>query len=83
MIRLVFLMAAAAVLAGCAASPGQAIVERITGGRVEGDRDGAVVRGMESTADAFPLAVAHCTRFGRKAQFTRRVPGGHQFACAN
>ncbi len=77
------LLAAAAILGGCAASPGQALVERLTGGRVEGDREGARVLGMGSTADAFPLAVAHCTRFGRKAQFQRRAGDAHLFACAD
>jgi len=83
MTRLLSLALVATLLAGCATSPGEAIVQRLTGGKVEGDRDRAVVHGMGSVPDAFPLAVAHCTRFGRKAQFARRVPGGHAFACVD
>jgi hypothetical protein len=83
MIRPASLAVVAALLAGCATSPGQAVVERLTGGKVEGDRTRAVVHGMDSTADAFPLAVAHCTRFGRKAQFARRQSGALVFACVD
>jgi hypothetical protein len=70
-----------ALLGGCATS--EAVVGRLTGGKVSGGRDEAVVRDMGSQADAFPLAVAHCARFGRKAQFARRRGGAHVFACVD
>jgi hypothetical protein len=72
-----------ALLSACASSPTEMVVERLTGGKVEGGRDQAVVHGMDSMADAFPLAVAHCAGSGRKAQFQRRAPGAHVFDCVD
>lgn len=65
--------------AGCAGSSPGLLGQAAD--RVRGDADGAVVAGMESRVDAYPLAIAHCARFGRSAQFVARVPSGHRFRC--
>ena len=55
-------------LAGCAT--GQApVVDRLSGDRVRGDADHVSVLG--GRLDALPLAVLHCSRYGRAAQFDR------------
>ena len=73
--------AAALLLSGCG-SMGYALGGRVAGGdRVHGDADAVTVTGMDSRVDAFPLAIAHCARFGRSAQFAGRTAGGHAFRC--
>ena len=49
--------------------------------RVRGDADGVRVFGMSSRLDALPLAIGHCAKFGRSAQFTGRVERGYAFRC--
>ncbi len=64
--------AAAVVLAGCSGSP--PLVDHLSAGRVQGDADRVSVQG--GRWEALPLAVAHCSRFGRSAQFDR-LDGDH------
>lgn len=73
-------LAAALLLGACAGGAG--LSDRIAGpDRVRGDADTVRVFGMSSRVEAFPLAIGHCSRFGRSAQFTGRIPGGHAFRC--
>ena len=76
------LMAASVLLSGCAAA-GEQLLQRAIGGHVSGDASQALVQDMPSAADALPLAIAHCTRFGKKAQFARRAGQDHLFRCTD
>lgn len=79
--RLALLAPLMLLLAGCG-STGLALGQRATApDRVRGDAEGVRVFGMDSRVDAYPLAIAHCARFGRSAQFTGRMQGGHVFRC--
>ncbi len=63
--RWVVLLAAAALVAGCADTSGP------TDGaprRVQGDGDHVSILG--GRLDALPLAIGHCARFGRSAQWS-------------
>ena len=63
--RWVLLGVAATTLAGCADTSGP------SGGaprRVEGDADQVSILG--GRLDALPLAIGHCARFGRSAQWS-------------
>ena len=70
-----------ALLTGCAAD--ESLTDRLAGGdRVRGDAEGVTVTGFTSRVEALPLAVGHCSRFGRSAQFDRKEPdGAYRFAC--
>ena len=71
-------------LGGCAEGFGAGgLSDRLAGsGRVRGDAEEVVVTGFESRVEALPLAVAHCSRFGRSAQFDRRQEtGAYRFRC--
>lgn len=73
-------IAAATLLAGCASNV--SFSDRLAGrDRVRGDAEGVRVFGMASRVDALPLAIGHCAKFGRSAQFVGRVAGGHAFRC--
>jgi hypothetical protein len=56
---------AAALAQGCATSP--PLVDKLPGGRVQGDAGHVSVLGARW--ESLPLAVAHCARFGLSAQF--------------
>jgi hypothetical protein len=50
--------------------------------RVRGDADAVRIYQAGSQADAFPLAIGHCARFSRSAQFDRRgEDGAYVFRC--
>lgn len=68
-------------LSSCAS--GESFSDRLAGpGRVSGDADGVTVRGMGSRVEALPLAVGHCAKSGRSAQFDRRAQdGAYLFRC--
>ena len=66
-------------LSGCAS--GADVLGGLLGGRVDGDSDRAAVSGADGPVDALPLAIAHCTRFGRSAQFSGREGAKVVFAC--
>lgn len=71
---------AAAALAGCAANT--SFSDRIAGSsRVKGDADTVRVFQADSRAEAFPLAIGHCARFGRSAQFDSRAQDAYVFRC--
>lgn len=54
------------LLAGCA---GQApLIDRVSRGKVLGDSSQVSVEG--GRLDALPLAIAHCARYGRSAQWS-------------
>ena len=69
------------LLAGCASN--ESLSDRLAGrDRVRGDAEGVVVSGFGSRAEALPLAVGHCARFGRSAQFDTKTPqGAYSFRC--
>ena len=71
------------LLTGCASD--QSLTDRLAGrDRVRGDRDTVAVSGFGSVAEALPLAVGHCARFGRSAQFDRKDPDGvYRFRCVS
>jgi hypothetical protein len=68
---------ASATLGGCAVF-GSAVG---LGGRLSGDSEGVVVKGALSPLEATPLAVAHCSRFKRAAQYEKATPTGRSFRC--
>jgi hypothetical protein len=53
-------------LAGCADQT--PLIDRVSKGRVMGDASQVSVEG--GRLDALPLAIAHCARFGRSAQWS-------------
>ncbi|WP_119303912.1 hypothetical protein [Dongia deserti] len=61
------LLAWSAFLAGCG-SP----VDFLTGGRVEGDSEAVTVQ-ADSAPQAAPMALSHCSHYGRGTQFDREV----------
>ena len=66
------------LLAGCA-SDQPPVVDRLAGARVRGDADRVSVLG--GRLDALPLAVLHCARYGRSAQFDRTEGDRSVFRC--
>ena len=78
--RLLLPLVLAAAASGCAGA-GQSTLQHLVGGRVVGDAEGVTVTGMSSRLDALPLAVAHCARFGKSAQFARSELVGARFNC--
>lgn len=67
----------ALALGACA--PGS--LSPIFGDRVRGDADQVVVKGFSDALEATPLAVAHCARFRRSAQYASRAADGLLFEC--
>lgn len=69
------------MLTGCASDV--SLSDRLAGrDRVGGDVDGVTVRGMGSRVEALPLAVGHCAKFARSAQFDRKADdGAYVFRC--
>lgn len=68
------------MLTGCASDV--SLSDRLAGrDRVSGDADGVSVR-MGSRVEALPLAVGHCAKSGRSAQFDRKTDdGAYLFRC--
>lgn len=68
-------------LAACASD--QSLSDRLAGrDRVHGDAETVTVTGFSSRVEALPLAVGHCARFGRSAQFDRKAAdGAYLFRC--
>ena len=64
--RLAMLVVTSLVLAGCANQP--PLVDRVSKGQVQGDRSQVSIQG--GRVDALPLAVLHCARYGRSAQWS-------------
>ncbi len=60
------LMGAAIALAGCANQT--PLVDRFSKGQVQGDASQVSIQG--GRIDALPLAVIHCARYGRSAQWS-------------
>ena len=52
----------------------------LSGSEVVGDGDQVTISGKAS-ADSLVWAVAHCSRYGRSAQFVARVRNGTQYRC--
>ena len=72
---------ASLALTACAAG-NVSLSDRVAGrSRVQGDADSVRVMQADSRADAFPLAIGHCARFGRSAQFDSRTDGAYVFRC--
>jgi len=75
------LLAATSLLA-CASRP--SLVDVLDGDRVDGDADGVLVRGFgNDVASATPLAVAHCSRYRRSAQYAARAGDALRFRCTD
>ncbi len=74
-------LALALLLGGCAAN--ESLSDRLAGrDRVRGDAEAVTVSGFASLAEALPLAIGHCARFGRSAQFDRKSDdGAYRFLC--
>ena len=64
--RAAMLAGVAGLLAGCANST--PLVDKVSHGKVEGDASQVSIEG--GRLDALPLAVAHCARYGRSAQWS-------------
>lgn len=63
-------------LAGCG-SP----VDFLTGGRVDGNADAVTVKAA-SAPQAAPMALSHCSHYGRATQFDREIAAGEfQYRC--
>ncbi len=71
------------LLGGCASN--ESFSDRLAGrDRVHGDADGVTVSGFGSRVEALPLAVGHCARFGRSAQFDAKTDdGAYRFRCTS
>lgn len=82
MIRKLGALTAMLLLGACASD--MSLSDRLAGSdRVSGDADGVRVFGMGSRLEALPLAVGHCAKFHRSAQFAGRVPRGYSFRCVS
>ncbi len=82
MLRLSAVACAVGLLAGCADGGTVSLSDRLAGSsRVRGDADTVRVFQAETRADAFPLAIGHCARFGRSAQFDSQAEGAYVFRC--
>ena len=57
--------------------------DRLAGSsRVRGGPDGVTVFQAASRTEAFPLAIGHCARFGKSAQYDAPgEAGGYRFRC--
>jgi hypothetical protein len=70
--RKVWLGVLALVLCGCADS--SPLIDRAAGGKLHGDADHVDI--AAGRLDALPLAIAHCARYGRSAQWSH-ADGDH------
>lgn len=71
----------ALVVAGCASggTGSSPLIDHLSDGRVKGDADQVSVAG--GRVDALPLAVFHCARYHRAAQFARTEGARSVFNC--
>ncbi len=68
-------------LAACA-SGGPGLFDRSVGAdHVHGDAVGATITGLGSVPEALPLAIGHCSHFGKSAQYARREGDSFVFRC--
>ena len=83
--RMTIGVVAALLLAGCASAPddrGGGLLDRVAGRHIkEGDADHVVLTGLDSAADALPLAIGHCSHFKRSARYTGRQGDDFAYAC--
>ena len=78
MLRTVALLVmASVVLTGCANQP--PLVDRVSKGQVQGDANQVSIEG--GRLDALPLAVIHCARYGRSAQWSLADDGRSVYDC--
>ena len=68
---------AGGVLAGCADQP--PLIDRVSKGKVMGDASQVSVEG--GRLDALPLAIAHCARYGRSAQWSHEADDRSVYDC--
>jgi len=60
---------------------GCTLSDAISGGRAKGDAHAVTVKATDA-ADAWPLAILHCSAFNKSAQFDAAVPGGkYHYRC--
>ena len=79
--RAIGLAAGLLLLLGACASD-QSLSDRFAGaGRVRGDGEAVSVFGMASRVEALPLAIGHCARYGRAAQFAEHRADAYAFRC--
>jgi hypothetical protein len=71
-----FLIGLAALSCG-----GCSLSDAIAGGRAKGDAHAVTVKATDA-ADAWPLAILHCSAFSKSAQFVVAEPGGkYRYRC--
>ena len=75
--RVGLLVLMAITLSACADQP--PLVDRMAKGRVQGDASQVSIEG--GRLDALPLAIAHCARYGRSAQWGRSENGRSIYNC--
>lgn len=66
-----------ALLAGCANSP--PLVDRVSRGKVEGDARRVSILG--GRLDALPLAILHCAKYGKSAQWSHSDDDRSVYSC--
>ena len=64
-------------LAGCASQT--PLIDRVANGRVQGDAHQVSIEG--GRLDALPLAIGHCARYGRSAQWSHAEDGRSIYNC--
>ena len=79
--RRLFAAAVTLMLAGCSTGDhaGAPLVDHLSGGKVIGTAEQVSVEG--DRVSALPLAVFHCARYHRSAQFMRSENGRAIFRC--
>ena len=75
--RMGLLALMAVSITACADQP--PLVDRVAKGRVQGDAGQVSIEG--GRLDALPLAIAHCARYGRSAQWNRAEDGRSIYSC--
>ena len=75
--RIALLALTGAMFAGCADQP--PLIDRVSRGKVEGDSNQVSIAG--GRLDALPLAIAHCARFGRSAQWSHSDGDRSVYSC--
>lgn len=69
--------------AGSGGSGGSGLFDRVAGrGHLrDASPAGVTVFGLDTAADALPLAIGHCHHFGRAAQYVRRDGDAYVYRC--
>lgn len=75
--KLAVLALCGVMLAGCADQP--PLIDRVSRGKVEGDSSQVSIAG--GRLDALPLAIAHCARFGRSAEWSHSDGDRSVYSC--